>query len=185
MTTWQTLFDKLRSQLARGRREAPDTVTVETKQGSFVISTDRSRLNLEAIHNFLSNSYWAKGISQELVARSIAHSLCFGLYTSSGQQVGFARVVTDDTTFAYLCDVYVLEDYRGLALGKALMRVIVDHPVLQRVRRALLATRDAHGLYKQFGFDALAKPEVFMEINRPDIYVRRQSNDAAAGGRGV
>jgi GNAT superfamily N-acetyltransferase len=141
----------------------------ECKDG-FRISTDPAQLDLALIYDFLSRrSYWAGGIPLETVRRSIENSLCFGLYRGQGQ-VGFARVVTDKSTFAYLGDVFVLEEYRGRGLAKWLLQRIVEHPDLQRLRRVLLGTRDAHGLYEQFGFRALASPERFMEIHHPGIY---------------
>ncbi|OON70667.1 GNAT family N-acetyltransferase [Hymenobacter sp. CRA2] len=138
---------------------------------SFVVSTDAARLDVDLIHDFLSNhSYWAPGISRELVERSIRHSLCFGVYALDGQQVGFARVISDRATFAYLCDVFVLDAYRGQGLSKLLMRHITEHPELQGLRRWLLGTRDAHSLYAQFGFTPLASPPRFMENAKLDPY---------------
>jgi GNAT superfamily N-acetyltransferase len=135
------------------------------------ISTDPARLDVEFIHDFLTNrSYWAPGISRELVERSIRHSLCFGVYTAAGQQVAFARIISDRATFAYLCDVFVLEEYRGQGISKQLMQYITDHPELQGLRRCMLGTRDAHSLYEQFGFTALANPQRFMENAKHDPY---------------
>ena len=136
---------------------------------SYEISTDSSRLDIDAIHAFLSQSYWSPGIPRATVARAIAHSLCFGAF-SDGQQVGFARVVTDQTTFAYLCDVYVLEAHRGRGLAQQLMDRVVPHPDLQGLRRMMLATRDAHGLYARYGFAPLAAPDVMMEVHKPNVY---------------
>lgn len=135
------------------------------------ISTDPSRLDIDAIHAYLARSYWAPGIPRELVARSVANSLCFGLY-DGGAQVGFARVVTDKATYAYLCDVYVLESHQGKGLGKRLMEAVMAHPDLQGLRRFTLATRDAHGLYRRYGFAPPANPAGHMEIRVPDIYLR-------------
>lgn len=136
----------------------------------FSVSTDRARLDLALIHDFLSRrSYWAMGIPLEIVRRSIENSLCFGLYRNRAQ-VGFARVVTDQSTFAYLGDVFVLEDFRGRGLGKWLLERILHHPDLQGLRRIILGTQDAHGLYAQYGFRALTCPDRFMEIHRPGIY---------------
>ncbi len=141
----------------------------ECKDG-FRISTDPAELDLGLIHDFLSQrSYWARGIPPEIVRRSIENSLCFGLYHGH-RQVGFARVVTDQATFAYLGDVFVLEEFRGRGLAKWLLQTIVGHPDLQALRRFVLGTRDAHGLYEQFGFRALSSPERFMEIHHPEIY---------------
>src|SRR6185503_12358753 len=135
----------------------------------YEITTDRARLDIGAIHAFLTQSYWSPGIPRATIERAIANSLCFGVF-SQGQQVGFARVVTDRTTFAYLCDVYVLEAHRGRGLAQQLMTRIVEHPELQGLRRMLLATRDAHGLYAKFGFKPLAAPQVMMEVHKPDVY---------------
>lgn len=136
------------------------------------ISTDPRQLDVDAIHAYLSRSYWAEGIPRELVAKSIAGSLCFGLYDGeqNDRQVGFARVITDRATFAYLCDVYVLAEHRGKGLGRMLLGAVVSHPDLQGLRRWSLVTRDAHGLYQQFGFVPLASPERHMEIARPGMY---------------
>ena len=136
---------------------------------TYDISTDPSRLQLDAIHGYLMRSYWSPGVPREVVARAIAHSLCFGIYLGEAQ-VGFARVVTDRATFAYLADVYVLEEHRGQVLSKRLVATIQAHPDLQGLRRFLLATRDAHGLYARFGFRPLAAPERMMEIRDPDPY---------------
>ena len=146
----------------------PDTI-VEYRRGEFSISTDRERLNLNVVHGFLTSCYWAKGIPREVVARSIAHSLCFGIY-EGGAQVGFARVVSDFATMAYLGDVFVLESHRGRGLSKWLLDCIVQHPALLNLRRWILLTRDAHELYSQFGFAPLKAPERYMELHRPDVY---------------
>jgi GNAT superfamily N-acetyltransferase len=135
------------------------------------LSTDSASMDVDAVHAYLSRSYWAKEIPRELVAKSVRESLCFGIFQGDAQ-VGFARVITDRATFAYLCDVYVLEDHRGHDLGKRLMEAIIAHPDLQGLRRIVLATRDAHGLYEKFGFTPLRKPEIFMEIHWPDRYVK-------------
>jgi GNAT superfamily N-acetyltransferase len=135
----------------------------ETGEGTIVVTTDRSRLDLDVIHGFLTTSYWAKGIPRETVARSMEHSLCFGAF-DEGRQVGFARVVSDRTTFAYICDVFALESHRGNGVGKSLMAAIMSHPELQGLRRWTLFTRDAHGLYRQFGFGAAGHPERLMEV---------------------
>lgn len=142
------------------------------RRGPYVVSTDPSLLDMGVVHGFLGSSYWAEGVPSEVVRRSIEHSLCFGVY-EGGAQVGFARVVTDRATFAYLCDVFVAEGHRGRGLGKLLMETIIAHPELQGLRRWMLATRDAHGLYWQFGFTALARPEIFMERHDPEVYARR------------
>jgi GNAT superfamily N-acetyltransferase len=148
----------------------PTEPIVEHHRGDFIISTDRERLDLNVIHDFLTNSYWAKGISRELVAQSVEHSLCFGIYDAKGWQVGFARVISDHATYAYLGDVFVLESHRGRGLSKWLMECIMKHPELQGLRRWTLLTRDAHGLYSQFGFTPLKTPERYMELHRPAVY---------------
>lgn len=135
----------------------------------FAITTETSFFNVEFIHAFLSKSYWAENIPLETVQRSIDNSLCFGVF-HSGRQIGFARVITDKATFAYLADVFIDEAYRGQGLSKWLMEVIMAHPDLQGLRRMMLATRDAHGLYAQFGFSELTFPERWMQIHKPDIY---------------
>lgn len=138
----------------------------EVHRGEFTISTEKARLQSDAIVAFLSRAYWAQGRTRDVIERSIAHSLCFGLYASD-RQVGFARVVTDGATFAYLCDVFVDEQHRGQGLGKWLMAAVMGHPDLQGLRRWTLATRDAHGLYRQFGWTELRNPERWMEIYNP------------------
>jgi GNAT superfamily N-acetyltransferase len=135
-------------------------------QGEFRISTDPSDFDIPAIHAYLTSSYWAAGISATLVRRSIEHSLCFGVLAGDAQ-IGFARVITDRATFAYIGDVYILPAYQGHGLGKWLMTAIVGHPELQGLRRWSLVTRDAHGLYEQFGFRSLIAPQGYME--RSDI----------------
>lgn len=136
---------------------------------AYEISTDKARLDLAVIHGYLVQSYWSPGIPRAVVARAIEHSLCFGAYCD-GAQVGFARVITDAATFAYLADVFVLEAHRGRGVSKQLMRAVRAHPDLQGLRRFMLATRDAHGLYRQFEFEGLAYPERLMEILRPNVY---------------
>jgi GNAT superfamily N-acetyltransferase len=135
----------------------------------YLISTDPAQFDLDAIHADLVRAYWCEGIPRETMERAIANSLCFALFHGKAQ-IGFARVITDSATYAYLCDVYVLENYRGKGLGKWLMECVMGHPALQGLRRFSLATRDAHGLYRQFGFRELSRPESMMEILRPDIY---------------
>jgi GNAT superfamily N-acetyltransferase len=138
----------------------------EWRREEYIISTDKSRLNVDLVHEFLKLTYWASGIPDEIVRRSIENSLAFGVYTDD-EQVGFARVVTDYATFAYLADVFVLEAHRGRGLAKWMMEVITSHPRLQGFRRWMLATRDAHELYRRFGFAELERPEIFMEIVTP------------------
>ena len=154
--------------------ENPEVV-FQRERGGFVVSTDRRRFDLNVIHDFLTNCYWAKGISRETVARSIQHALCFGVYDGSGAQVGFARVVSDFATVAYLGDVFVVETHRGRGLSKFMMESIMQHPALQGLRRWILLTRDAHGLYKQFGFTPLASADRYMELHRPEVYEIRKT----------
>lgn len=141
-------------------------------QAGYAVSDDPARLDPVAIHAFLSRSYWANGIPLATVERSLRQSLCFGLYAPEGAQVGFARVVTDRATFAYLCDVYVLEEHRGRGLARFLIRCVDSHPDLQGLRRFMLATADAHDLYAQHGFVRPARPERLMERLDPDVYKR-------------
>lgn len=140
---------------------------LEIELGDYVISTDKARLDLDLIHDYLNNqSYWAQGRPLATVQTSIEHSLCFGVY-HDGQQVGFARVVTDYATFAWLCDVFVLESHRGQGLGKRLVEAVVAHPELQTLRTFLLATRNAHDLYRRYGgFETLPAPEKWMRRPR-------------------
>jgi GNAT superfamily N-acetyltransferase len=138
-------------------------------RGEYEISTDRQRIDIAVVHAFLTQSYWSPGIPREVVERAIANSLCFGVYLGA-QQVGFARVITDKATFAYLADVFILDSHRGNGLSKWLMEFITGHEELQGLRRFLLATKDAHGLYAQFGFEALANPSFIMESLKPDVY---------------
>ena len=140
-------------------------------RGAYTISTDPDRLDRKVIHEFLASSYWARGIPRSVVDRSIDNSLTFGVYEGT-TLVGFARAITDRATFAYLSDVFILDAHRGRGLGKWLMDVIRSHPDLQDLRRWTLATRDAHGLYRQFGFTPLAHPDRFMEALDADVYER-------------
>lgn len=147
-----------------------DYPIIEAQRDGYVISTNKTRLDVSAIHAYLTRSYWSPGIPKAIVEKAIAGSLCFGLFGQQGNQVGFARAITDGATFAYLADVYVLEDHRGKGLGKWIVETILAHPSLQGLRRILLATRDAHGLYARFGFEPLATPESLMSIHRPNVY---------------
>jgi len=135
------------------------------------ITTDKEKFDMDIIHSFLTNSYWAEGISKEIIQRSIDGSLCFGVFENN-KQIGFARMITDQATFAYLADVFILKEYRGRGLSKWLMEVIMSHPGLQGLRRMMLATRDAHELYKKFGFIPLSNADRWMQIHDPDIYKR-------------
>ena len=135
-------------------------------RGAYLMTTDKARMNLEMIHDFLKTSYWAEGIPVQAVRRSVENSLAFGVFRDD-EQVGFARVVTDCATFAYLADVFVLERHRGRGLGKWMMEVVFSHPELQGLRRWMLATRDAHELYREYGFAELEDPQIFMEKYSP------------------
>lgn len=137
--------------------------------GDFLITDDKSLLDLDVIHGFLKRSYWSEDIPRDLLERAIDNSIPVGLYRA-GKQVGFARVVTDRATFAYLADVFILESHRGRGLSKQLMRVVMSHPELRSLRRWHLVTRDAHGLYRQFGFSELKDASRHMEIHVSDAY---------------
>lgn len=140
-------------------------------KGEYSISTDKKSMDIDFIHHFLTHSYWAEGITKEIISRSVDGSLCFGVFCN-GRQVGFARMVTDNATFAYLADVFIDEKFRGRGLSRWLMEVIISHPDLQGLRRIILATRDAHGLYARFGFTPLNNPDRWMQIHNPDVYKR-------------
>jgi len=141
------------------------------RRGPYFLSTDAALIDVAAIHAFLSEqSYWAPGILREVVEKSIKNSLCFGLFCES-RQIGFARMVTDRATFAWLADVFVIDAYRGQGLGKWMVQNLLKHPDLQGLRRILLGTRDAHGLYSQFGFTPLGDPSRFQEMHRPNLYL--------------
>ncbi len=135
---------------------------MEWKKDNFIISDDVSRLDVDAICDFLSHSYWADKRPRRVIEKSIQHSVCFGVYDGD-KQIGFSRVVTDFSVFAYLCDVFIHHEYRGQALGKWMMECIMSHPDLQGLRRWSLVTRDAHGLYSQFGFTELSNSSLWME----------------------
>lgn len=144
---------------------------MEWTRGKLTISTDPERLDLERVHGWLSGTYWATSVPYDVVERSVRGSLAFGVYAGT-RQVGFARVITDRATFAYLADVYIEEAERGRKVGEWLIETILAHPELQGLRRWMLATRDAHALYARFGFAPLKAPERFMERHDPDIYQR-------------
>jgi GNAT superfamily N-acetyltransferase len=138
---------------------------------SYRVSSDRAQLDVSLIHEYLSReSYWARHVPRAILERAIANSICFGLYEAQ-RQIGFARVVTDTATFGYLADVFIIASHRGRGLGRILMQAVMAHPDLQGLRRFMLATRDAHGLYRQFGFTAPKHPQVLMERHDPDIYL--------------
>jgi N-acetylglutamate synthase-like GNAT family acetyltransferase len=136
---------------------------------NYSISTDKTKLDIKTIHEFLSHSYWAENIPVDTVQRSIEGSLCFGVFDGE-KQIGFARMITDKATFAYLADVFIIDAYRGRGLSKWLMEVIMTYSKLQGLRRIMLATRDAHDLYKQYGFSSLTNTDRWMQIHNPDIY---------------
>lgn len=139
-------------------------------KNGYQISTDKNRIDFEAVHSYLSeDSYWCKQIPKETLQRAIENSMCFGIYYND-DQAGFARVISDNASFAYICDVFVLPEFRGIGLSKWLIQSIISHPDLQGLRRWSLATLDAHGLYKQMGFTALSKPDRWMEIYHPEVY---------------
>jgi GNAT superfamily N-acetyltransferase len=156
----------------------------EWRRDGFLISTDKPRLDLDAIHAFLArSSYWARGVPIDVVRRCIENSLPFGVYDGDGRQVGFGRVITDYATFAYISDVFVLPTHRGRGLARWLVEVMIGHPDLQGLRRWMLATQDAHGLYRGAGFVPVAHPERWMERHFPDVYrVRPPVGDADEDG---
>lgn len=135
----------------------------------YEISTDKRRLDVGLIHDFLRSSYWARNIPRSVVEKFIQHSLCFGAYGDGGQ-VGFGRVITDFATFAYIADVFVVPEHRGHGVAKLIVRAMLEHPELQGLRRILLSTQDAHGLYAKLGFETLANAENYMTIHHPDVY---------------
>jgi GNAT superfamily N-acetyltransferase len=145
---------------------------MEWTKDDFSISTEKEKLDVAYIHGFLNLSYWAEEIPFDVVQRSIQGSLCFGVYHNN-QQIGFARIITDEATFAYLCDVFIDESFRGRGLSKWLMETVIAYPGLQGLRRFMLATRDAHGLYCQYGFTELTFTDRWMHKHRPDVYKKR------------
>ena len=140
--------------------------------GTYTISDDPGRLDLRAMHAYLRRAYWSENIPFEVMERAARASLCVGAYDTAGGQVGLTRFISDYATFCYVCDVYVLEEHRGKGLSKAMMALAVEHPRLQGLRRWNLVTADAHGLYRQFGFTALARSEGYMERLDPKVYKR-------------
>lgn len=160
-------------------------MSLDRVEGGYRLSDDRRRLDLELIHAFIAKeSYWARGVPRGTLERAINNSLVFGVYEASGvkreAQVGFARVVTDFATFAYLADVFILPAHRGLGLGKRLVEAVITHPELQGFRRWLLATQDAHELYERFGFTPLSRPDALMERHDPEVYLRRGADQGIA-----
>ena len=150
----------------------------ELRDSDILISTDPARLDVDVIHGFLSRSYWAAGIPRETVERSIRHSICFGAF-DGGRQVGFARVISDRATYAYVADVFVLPSHRGRSIGKRLMACITSHPELQDLRLWTLFTRDAHGLYRQYGFQDARYPDRLMEKRQARAYRERSDWNGA------
>lgn len=148
----------------------------DIQYSGYVVSTDKSRLDLGYIHHYLSaTSYWAQSIPVAVVRTSIDNSFCVGVYRD-GRQVGFGRLITDYATFGYLADIFVDEKHRGLGLSKQIVTLMLAQPFVAGLRRLMLGTRDAHGLYEQHGFAALKNPDAFMEIHRPDIYMQTNDN---------
>lgn len=137
---------------------------------NYIISTNNKQMQLDVIHDFITNSYWARGIPFETMAKAVKNSLCFGVFTDNDKQVGFARLITDKATYAYLADVFILPEHQGQGLAKQLMERIIAHKDLQGLRRISLATHDAHSLYERYGFKPLATPEIFMELWQPEVY---------------
>jgi GNAT superfamily N-acetyltransferase len=148
---------------------APSATLWQQHRAEYTVSTDPSRMDIAVIHGYLSRAYWCEGIPRDVVERSMRNSLCFGLFKGE-EQIGFARVITDYATYAYICDVFVLEAHSGHGLGAWLMQCVMRHPKLQGLRRWSLVTRDAHEFYREVGFTALAKPQSYMELHTPDIY---------------
>ena len=150
-----------------------DIPIFELHRAPWLISTDPARLDLNEVHHWLSTaSYWAEGVPLDVIERGFRHSCCFGIYDEESELAGFGRVVTDYASFGYLADIFILPERRGDGLGKLLVEAMLAHPQLQGLRRWLLMTRDAHGLYDQFGFTALQMPQSAMERRDPDIYKR-------------
>jgi GNAT superfamily N-acetyltransferase len=153
---------------------------MEHAHGAYLISDDPTRLDAVAIHAYLSRSYWSEAIPLETVRRALANSLCLGAYDAAGHQVGLVRVISDFATYAYLCDVYVLEEHRSRGLARALLAMTMRHPRLQGLRSWNLRTRDAHPLYAQFGFKPVENPASYMILRFPDVY---QADRSASGPR--
>jgi GNAT superfamily N-acetyltransferase len=161
------MTDSVRLAADHGLGDAP----IEVTRGEYTISTDRTRIDVSAVHGYLTRSYWCPGIPEDVVRRGIGGAICFGIYQGR-VQVGFCRVITDQATYAYLSDVFVLETHRGRGLSKWMMEVVMAHPSLQGLRCFALSTRDAHSLYARYGFTPVATPERQMEIMRRTIYLQ-------------
>jgi GNAT superfamily N-acetyltransferase len=149
---------------------------LEHRHGHYLISDDPTRLDATAIHGYLTRSYWSENIPLETVQRALQGSLCIGAYLETGEQVGLVRIISDHATYAYLCDVYVLEEHRRNGLSKTMLDLTLRHPRLQGLRTWNLRTRDAHGLYAQFGFKPVEQPESYMALRFPDVY-RQPADD--------
>jgi GNAT superfamily N-acetyltransferase len=149
---------------------------LEHRHGHYLISDDPARLDPVAVHSYLTRSYWSENIPLETVQRAMQASLCIGAYAEDGSQVGLVRIISDHATYAYLCDVYVLEEHRRHGLSKAMLELSLRHPRLQGLRTWSLRTRDAHGLYAQFGFKPVEHPESYMALRFPDVY-RQPADD--------
>jgi GNAT superfamily N-acetyltransferase len=154
----------------------------EHKDGDILVTTDPARLDLDTVHGFLSGSYWAAGIPREVVERSIRHSICYGAFDGP-RQVGFARVISDRATFAYVADVFVFPSHRGRGIGSRIMACATSHPELQNLRLWTLFTRDAHGLYRQHGFREARYPDRLMERRQPRPYEAPAALSDAIEGR--
>lgn len=154
---------------------------IEHQEGDYIVSSDTKRLDLTFIHHWLANeAYWSQGLPFNVFKRMIGHSLCFGVYHQTGNQVGFGRVITDYATFAWLTDVFIIDDYRGKGLSVFLINCILDHPELQILRRWLLGTDHAHGLYRKFGFNELDHPENFLTRHRCQMYTSGKFDELIA-----
>lgn len=149
---------------------------LEHRHGHYLISDDPARLDATAIHSYLTRSYWSENIPLETVQRALQHSLCIGAYQETGEQVGLVRIISDHATYAYLCDVYVLEEHRRHGLSKVMLELSLRHPRLQGLRSWNLRTRDAHGLYARFGFKPVEHPESYMALRFPEVY-RQPADD--------
>ena len=150
-------------------------VMKEHRQGEYLISADPVRLDPVAIHSYLTTSYWSEGIPLEVIQRALKNSLCIGCYTSDGSQIGLVRIITDQATYAYVCDVYVLETHRRRGLAKAMLKFGMELPELQGLRSWNLRTRDAHGVYEAFGFKVVDNPGGYMVLRFPDVYRKKSS----------
>lgn len=146
------------------------TAYIKVNEVTYVVSDDKEKLQIDVIYQYLTDSYWSKGISKELLQKAIDNSLCFAVYHNQSQ-IGFARVITDSTTFAYLADVFILPQYQGIGLAKELIGYLMKSRDIEGLRRIMLCTKDAHGLYKHFGFTGVDNPEIMMQINKPTIYL--------------